>query len=111
MPVIKLERFPKKHEKIYGGDTKGFSLSERSKAIKALWGRGRPLLAEQINIGELLTDYKHTVVVGKWREWVKKRLPLSERTARTYMGLYCAYKRGYVTGGNAAREEAERADF
>jgi hypothetical protein len=42
MPVIKLERFPKKIYQIYGGDTKGFNLSERAKAIKALWGKGRP---------------------------------------------------------------------
>jgi hypothetical protein len=110
MSVIKLDRVPKKREFIYRGSTEDMSLSERTKAIKTLWGKGRPRLAVQIDIGELLTDYKQTVAVGEWRKWVG-RLPFSERTARTYMGLFWAYKRGYIVGESMAREEVERARF
>jgi hypothetical protein len=110
MPVIELNRVPKKREFIYRGSTRDMSLSERTKAIKTLWGKGRPRLAVQIDIGELLTDYKQAVAVGKWLNWIA-RLPFSERTARTYMGLFWAYRRGYITGVSMAREEIEQLRF
>ena len=73
-------------------------LPDKTRRIHELWNQDRTDLIDMVEIGALLAYYKDKLGYRKWLKWVRKQIPFSDRTARTYMLLFRAYGDGYDHG-------------